>query len=75
MASSGHLGKGLERWPCQLAFGIWVASQMPNQVDRGVVLFSRHIRGLWLLLREVSTLGLSGQFLHLYGYRLKIVSD
>ena len=37
VASSGHLGKGLERWPCQLAFGIWVASQMPNQVDRGVV--------------------------------------
>ena len=25
---------GLERWPCQLGFGIWVASQMPNQVDR-----------------------------------------
>ena len=21
-------------WACQLGFGIWVASQMPNQVDR-----------------------------------------
>ena len=37
VAGSGHIGQGLERWPCQLAFGIWVASQMPNQVDRGVV--------------------------------------
>ena len=35
VAGSGHIGQGLERWPCQLAFGIWVASQMPNQVDRG----------------------------------------
>ena len=26
--------ESLERWPCQLGFGIWVASQMHNQVDR-----------------------------------------
>ena len=37
MAISGQLGKGLERWPCQLGLGIRVASQMPNQVDRRVV--------------------------------------
>ena len=37
MAGSGHIGKGLERWPCQLALGIRVASQMPNQVDKWMV--------------------------------------
>ena len=37
VAISGQLGKGLERWPCQLGLGIRVASQMPNQVDRRVV--------------------------------------
>ena len=82
VAGSGHIGQGLEKWPCQLAFGIWVASQMPNQVDRGVVFFTRQRRGLWFLLREVSTWVCQDSFVNLWwsrsselGHRLKIVSD
>ena len=64
VAGSGHIGQGLERWPCQLAFGIWVASQMPNQVDRGVVFYQAKKRFVVSVERSIH-LGLSGQFCQL----------
>ena len=51
-------GSGWKMWPCQLGLGIWVARQMPNQVDRCMVVYQVKWRYVVGVERSVN-LGLS----------------